>query len=68
MTMDEIENTSISAWKEKVKTQTNINALLYLNSNLGSKSQKHTEFKMSSFPHVVLTYEFCHMANDPCIF
>ena len=43
MTMNEIQNTSSSAWKEKVKTQTQINALLYPNSNLGSKSQEHAE-------------------------
>ena len=46
--MDEIEKTLSEAWKKKVKTQTQINALSYLNSNLGSKSQAHTELEMSS--------------------
>ena len=73
MTKDEIENTSISAWKEKVKTQTHIHALLYLNSNLGSKSQEHKELKISSFlcPNEYLTIDTakyiakiqCHMVE-----
>jgi hypothetical protein len=74
MSMDEIENTAIAAWKEKVKTQTQINALSYLNSNLGSKSQAHTELKMSSFlcPNEYLTLDTakfiakvqCHMVEN----
>ena len=49
LSMDEIENTSSALWKEKIKAQTHINALYYLNSNLGSKSRVYTHLKMSNF-------------------
>ena len=73
ISMNEIENTSSSLRKEKIKDQTNITALRYLNSKLGSKSQPHTELKMSSFlcPNEYLTIETakfvakvqCHMVE-----
>ena len=47
--MDEIMNTPLKIWKEKVKWKTTKIALHYLNSNVGSKSQKYSQLEMSPY-------------------
>ena len=49
LSMDEIKNTSVSVWKERVKLKTLQIALDYLNSNIGSKSRTYSELKMSPY-------------------
>ena len=43
LTMNEIGTTSKALWKKIIKTKTYTNALFYLNSKLGSKSQAYSE-------------------------
>ena len=49
LSIDEIKNTSVSVWKERVKLKTLQIALNYLNSNIGSKSRTYSELKMSPY-------------------
>ena len=49
LSMDKIRTTPEREWKEKVKVKTIQLALAYLNSNVGSKSRKYTQLKMSLY-------------------
>ena len=49
ISLNEIQNTPISQWKEKIKIQSIKNSLSFLNSKLGSKSQSYSELKMSKY-------------------
>ena len=47
--MEEIMKIPINVWKDNVKLKTLKNALLYLNSNIGSKSRPYTLLQMSPY-------------------
>ena len=49
LSMDEFRTTPEREWKEKVKVKTIQLALAYPNSNVGSKSRKYTQLKMSPY-------------------
>ena len=47
--LEEIMKIPINVWKENVKLKTLENALIYLNSNIGSKSRPYTLLQMSPY-------------------
>ena len=47
--MIEIRNYSIEQWKQLIKNKATENALIYLNTNIGSKSRNYKKLKMSYF-------------------
>ena len=47
--LEEIRLVKEDKWKELIKNKTTENALIYLNSDIGSKSKNYKELKMSSF-------------------